>query len=120
MSGVLLKEVETDSRQGKRTWYPRQGEDTPPNATKNYQEGTLTPGHNSANGSLGAVGVGIMSRPKKRGPKHKALPQEVVTKLSGEGMSSKAIAARLRAEGITVSSKTIQRLLAGQRALVVL
>ena len=33
----LLKEVETDSRQGKRTWYPRQGEDTPPNASKNQR-----------------------------------------------------------------------------------
>jgi hypothetical protein len=52
----------------------------------------------------------------KRGPKHKALPHELIKQWAGEGMGSKAIATKLRTEqGITVSYKTIQRVLSGER-----
>ena len=52
----------------------------------------------------------------KRGPKHRPLPQELIMQLAGEGMGSKAIAARLKVEfGITVSYKTIQRVVSGER-----
>jgi hypothetical protein len=56
----------------------------------------------------------------RRGPKHRTdLPVEVIMQWAGEGMGSKVIAARLKAEhGIIVSYKTIQRILAGQRVLV--
>jgi hypothetical protein len=54
----------------------------------------------------------------KRGPKHKALPVKLITQWASEGMGSKAIAVRLKGEGVEISYKTIQRLLSGQRVLV--
>lgn len=52
----------------------------------------------------------------KRGPKHLRLPEDLIRQLAGEGKGSKTIAARLKAElGITVSYKTILRLLLGER-----
>jgi hypothetical protein len=52
----------------------------------------------------------------KRGPKHKALPQELVKQWAGDGMGSKAIASKLNNElGINISYKTIQRALSGER-----
>lgn len=52
----------------------------------------------------------------KRGPKHRLLPEDLIMRLAGEGMGSKTIAARLKAEhGISVSYKTIQRILSGER-----
>ena len=54
----------------------------------------------------------------KRGPKQKNLPVELISQWAGEGMGSKAVATRLRSElDITVSYKTIQRILSGQRVL---
>jgi len=59
--------------------------------------------------------VGKVTR-EKRGPKHKALPHELIKHWAGEGMGSKAIASKLNSElGINVSYKTIQRTLAGER-----
>ena len=53
---------------------------------------------------------------EKRGPKQKALPQELIRQLAGKNMGSKAIATHLRREmGIHVSYKTIQRVLSGER-----
>ena len=54
---------------------------------------------------------------RKRGPKPKALPEELIIQWAGEGMGSKAIAARLKGEGIEVSYKTIQRVISGERQL---
>ncbi|MFC1965192.1 hypothetical protein ACFLWG_04260 [Chloroflexota bacterium] len=45
----------------------------------------------------------------KRGPKHRELPDNLIEKLSAEGLGSKAIASRLAVDGIKVSSKTVQR-----------
>ena len=46
----------------------------------------------------------------KRGPKHKPLPEDLIMQWASKGMSSKAIAARLKSElGIETSYKTIQR-----------
>jgi len=58
-------------------------------------------------------------RAAKRGPKHKALPEDLITRWAQEeSMGSKAIAARLKTEmGIAISYKTIQRLLSGERQL---
>lgn len=53
----------------------------------------------------------------KRGPKHKTLPVDLIIQWVGEGIGSKAIAGKLKAEHeILVSYKTIQRVLSGQRA----
>ena len=49
----------------------------------------------------------------KRGPKPKVLPHDLIKKWAGEGMGSKAIASKLKTDhSITVSYKTIQRILA--------
>ena len=49
----------------------------------------------------------------KRGPKFTELPDDLISQWAGEGMGSKAIAARLYDQGIFVSYKTIQRRLQG-------
>lgn len=52
----------------------------------------------------------------KRGPKHRRLPEDLIKQFADEGMGSKAIAAKLKTEfSITVSYKTIQRILSGKR-----
>ena len=52
----------------------------------------------------------------KRGPKHRVLPEDLIRSLAADGMGSKAIVSKLKAEqGIVVSYKTIQRLLSGGR-----
>ncbi len=54
----------------------------------------------------------------KRGPKHKALPRELISQWAGEGMGSRVIASKLNSEfGIKVSYKTVQRLLSGERRI---
>ena len=50
----------------------------------------------------------------KRGPKHKQLPDELIKELEGKGMGSKAIATQLKAQGIEISYKTVQRRLSIQ------
>ena len=58
----------------------------------------------------------VTTRPvTKRGPKHRDLPGDLIKELANEGMGSKAIATRLRGEGVKVSYRTIQRLLSGKR-----
>lgn len=52
----------------------------------------------------------------KRGPKHRQLPEGLIKQLAKKDMGSKAIAAKLkRDKGITVSYKTVQRVLSGER-----
>jgi len=54
----------------------------------------------------------------KRGPKQKALPQELIKQWADEGMGSKAIASRLKSEfGMKVSYKTVQRALSSNAFL---
>jgi DNA-binding NarL/FixJ family response regulator len=53
---------------------------------------------------------------KKRGPKHRQLQEEIIMQLHREGLGAKAIAAHLKSDkGITVSYKTVQRILSGER-----
>jgi len=52
----------------------------------------------------------------KRGRVKRELPEEIIRQLQHEGLGSKAIATKLKAEqGIDVSYKTIQRELSGER-----
>jgi hypothetical protein len=52
----------------------------------------------------------------KRGPKHKALPVELITQWASEGMGYKRIAARLKVEhGIEVGFRTVARVVKGER-----
>jgi hypothetical protein len=64
------------------------------------------------------VSVPKVTREKKPGPKPKFLPVKKIRQLAGQGLGSKAIATRLKAEGVKISFKTIQRVLKGQRLLV--
>jgi len=50
---------------------------------------------------------------EKRGPKTTELPDDLIRQWASEGVGSKAISTRLRAEGFFVSYKTIQRRLQG-------
>jgi len=55
----------------------------------------------------------------KRGPKHKALPVELIMQWAREGMGSKRIASRLKAEhSIIVGFRTIARIISGQRVMI--
>jgi len=50
--------------------------------------------------------------------KKRALPEELIKQLAGEGLGCKKIAARLQVEcDIQVSYKTIQRILSGERIM---
>jgi hypothetical protein len=57
--------------------------------------------------------VDKLSRPVviRRGPKSKLLSMDLIKQLVSEGQGSKMIAKRLTSDGISVSYKTIQRLL---------
>jgi len=72
---------------------------------------------------ISGEGVGgrtvIMSH-HKRGPKHQKLPEDLIKRLAAEELSSRAIEARLKARGISVSYKTIQRILSGERRLTLI
>ena len=60
-----------------------------------------------------------VTREKRRGPKHRDLPEDLIRQWDSEGIGSKAIATRLKRElDIKVHYSTIQRLLVGQRVLV--
>ena len=102
----------------KPTWVPKDSQ----SITRTPPEPSCKPigvGHNNIGTRIGS---GIMSTVEskkddgKRGHRQKALPHELITQWAGEGMGSKAIASKLNNElGITVSYKTIQRTLAGER-----
>lgn len=51
----------------------------------------------------------------KRGPKHKALPVDVIRQLASQGNGSKKIAATLKTQGVKVGFRTIARMLSGER-----
>jgi len=111
----LLKEAELLPVGKHPQWAPR----TPQKPVVEPVQPASGAGHNNTGTPIGS---GIMSTVKannKRGPKHKALPVELIVQWVGEGMGSKAIASKLNNElGIKVSYKTIQRLLSGEKEFV--
>lgn len=106
----LLKEVEMiTSHAQKGAWIPRRTAIKAVGAVDSKEKG-LPP--------IPRGGGGIMSQ-KKRGPKHQALPGDLIKQMAAGDLSSRTIAARLEEEhGFKVSYKTIQRVLSGQRVLV--
>lgn len=67
-------------------------------------------GHNSAPTVSMAPGKPLIMSTSKRGPKNRVFPWELITKLAGEGLAPKTIAARLYAQqGVKISYKTIER-----------
>jgi len=64
--------------------------------------------------------VAIMSnaiKSQKRGPKHRALPEDLILQMAKQGLTSQAISDKLKEQDIEVSYRTILRILAGQRVL---
>lgn len=119
----LLKEAEMDTRRGNRDdWKPvnpcykakNGGEKTAQVSTGIRRIKSTLEGGNIKVDIIGATGASRATG--KRGPKFRQLPEELIRKLAGKGMGSKAIATRLRKEcEVTVSYKTIQRVLSGER-----
>ena len=118
----LLKEAEMDTRRGGGDWKPV----NPYKKAKNVGEKSaqvspfmrrIMSTLNDKISEVDIIQLSVAARASgKRGPKHKALPQELIKLWAGEGMGSKSIATKLKAEqGIDVSYKTIQRVLSGQR-----
>lgn len=120
----LKKEAELlDGR--KPTWVPKDSQTitrTPLEPSRKPLLPASGVGHNCIDEMIGS---GIMSTVEstkddgKRGPKHKALPYELIKGWVGEGMGSRVIALKLNNElGISVSYKTVQRVLAGERVIL--
>lgn len=114
----LLKEAEMLPENKRPAWIPKEGKI---GHQKSIQvSGDVVLNMSTLNDKKSEVDIIQPSVAKvtrgKRGPKHKALPQELIEQWAGESMGSKAIASKLNSElGITVSYKTIQRLLSGGR-----
>lgn len=118
----LLKEAEILGGTKRPAWIPK-----PQKPLGEPAQSASCVGHNNTGTQMGS---GIMStvkgkkyevdnpptRTKGRGPKHRLLPEDLIAQLSGEGMGSKAIAAKLKDDfGTRVSYKTIQRRLSAMK-----
>lgn len=105
----------------KPTWVPKDSQSitrTPPEPSRKPVQPAPAVGHNYSGTPMGSGIMSTVDGNKKRGPKHKALPVELIVHWVGEGMGSKVIASKLNSElGIKVSYKTIQRSLSGERNL---
>lgn len=118
----LLKEAAMlDGHRKEPEWVPKRTVKPKP-AVKNAPPVSQYGGEimSTLNGIKSKVDIIEAQPPKvtrgKRGPKHRELPEDYIKRLASEGMGSKAIASQLkRGQGIDVSYKTIQRVLAGQR-----
>ena len=115
---VLLKEAEMLSPGKRPAWIPHKGEIGHQKSIQVSEDMVLN--MSTLNGKNSKVDIIQPSVAKvtrgKRGPKHRELPGDLIRQLAAEGMGSKAIATRLRVErGVTVSYKTIQRVLSGER-----
>jgi len=116
----LLKEAEMLPATRRPAWMPKPQK--PEKAhKKQYQVSQVGGGIMSTladkKSEVDIIHPSVMSRASgKRGPKRRRLPEDLIRQLAGEGMGSKAIAGWLKAErGVTVSYKTIQRILSGER-----
>lgn len=121
----LLKEAELDTSRRTASWKPviphKQGDKKVKGAAQVSEDIRVI--MSTVKGKKSEVNIihpAVTARPvAKRGPKHRDLPDDLIIQWGGEGMGSKGIAARLAKEyNVTVSYKTIQRLLSGQRVLV--
>jgi len=110
----LLKEAEIDSRRRGDDWKPKRAPKE--TAQASHYVRTIMSTVESKKIEVDIIYPSDAMSKGKRGPKHRQLPEDLVVRLAGEGVGSKAIAAKLKAElSITVSYKTIQRVLSGER-----
>jgi len=113
----LLKEAEMLTGHIKKpTWIPcKNGQQNQPHVSPYGGRNMSTLGEEKIEVDIFQPSVAKVRR-GKRGPKHKALPHELIEQWADEGMGSKAIATRLNKErGVKVSYKTIQRVLSDER-----
>ncbi len=115
---LLLKEAEMLSPGKRPAWIPHKGEIGHQKSIQVSEDMVLN--MSTLSGRKIEVDIIQPSVAKvtrgKRGPKHKALPHELIKQWASEGMGSKAITSKLKEElGIKVSYKTIQRVLSGER-----
>lgn len=115
----LAKEAELITRGNRPAWIPKAtvskiGHQKPVQVSRDMVLNMSTVNGKKSEVDIIQPPVGKVTR-EKRGPKQKALPQELIKQWAGEGMGSKAIASRLKSElGIKVSYKTIQRALSSK------
>lgn len=110
----LLKEAEHLSGNSRPGWIPKAGKVSPMQGHPHTIKSIVTGDKNS----MDLISLPDASRPvgKRRGPKGKSLPREVILQWAGEGMGSRSISSRLRNElGINVCYKTVARALSGER-----
>ena len=109
----LLKEADMLTERGytKRPWWwPVRAEQATKEKIPTIPQSINMSTVKTKNFRVNTITTGTSARPlPKRGPKFAELPEILIRQWAGEGMGSKAIAARLKGEGIDVSYKTIQR-----------
>lgn len=127
---LLLKEAEKDNTHWGGDWRPLLSSHKPletplkvAQVSESMQriKSTLESSKIEADKTQPSVAVETPSKHSgsKRGRKPKELPEDLIARLAGKGMGSKAIASQLKAHhNITVSYKTVQRILAGQQVLI--
>ena len=111
----LLREAEMDSGRRGDDWKPKKAHKKAAQVAEDVRR-IMSP-LESKKIEVDIIHPPTISRASgKRGPKHRRLPEDLIRKLAGEGMGSKAIVAWLKADrGLIVSYKTIQRILSGER-----
>lgn len=111
----LLKEAEMDASRHGGDWKPQEADTMPAQVSQDMRTIMSTVKNNKTEVDI-IKPRDASKAPGRRGPKHQPLLEDMIIRLAGEGMGSKAIASRLKRElGIVVSYKTIQRLLSGER-----
>lgn len=109
---LLIKEAELDSSRRKKDWYPKKPAKEVAHIPMDVRRNMST--INAQKTEVDIITPAVATRPiTKRGPKFTELPDDLISQWVGEGLGSKAIAARLRDKGIEISYKTVQRRLQG-------
>ena len=119
----LLKEAEMDTRRRDAGWKPIKRDKKPITESEKVAQvlgdvRTIMATLNTEKTTVAIIQPSVRSKPRsKRGPKFKELPRELIIQWASEGLGSKAIATRLKRQGVEVGFRTIARVLAGERKI---
>jgi hypothetical protein len=121
----LLKEaILLPPKQGRPKWVPKAKEAVKSGAGISGYPPRIMATVKGKKSEVAIIPPSVSTRPIvkriRRGPKHRTdLPVEVIMQWAGEGMGSKKITAKLKADyDIAIGFRTVARILAGQRVLV--